>query len=503
VESHDYKRFIGVLLILCGSFVNGWTQKAFIDFGKTNIAVNEAFTITIKVENAKVKSHDPFPKIPGFKKHALASVTSSNNKGNGQITTTDALIQNYYAEKEGTYVIKPFSIKVNGKVVESPGITVSVGPYDKNLGEPSKITLDDFLDLEKNKEYVDIQDDAFLGLSANKNEVFVGEGVTVTLAFYVAATNKAILEFPPNLGNQLGDMLKKIRPAKSWEENFQIEEIAPVDVRINGKVYSQHKLYQATFYPLNNEPIIFPRVGLKMLKHQLPKGENDPMSLEARLKAKKVDKLYYTLPKRIAVKELPPHPLRDQVPVGIFSLYEVVPKKKIRTGASFEYGFRVWGEGNISAIRAPQINNNEHFSFYPPTINQSVQRVGQKVSGWKTFNFHSIPKEAGKYQLKNYFNWIYFNLNSQRYDTLKARTAIEVAGESLRNAEISAANVGDFYDDINEESNHLSHNNFRQQVRYATNVLMVFMLAGMVFLIYWGYKGRQREKEERKGKVSA
>ena len=503
MESLDCKRFIWILLILTCGFFNSWGQKSFIDLGKTNIAVNEPFTITIKVENAKVKSHDPFPQIAGFKKHALASVTSSNNKGNGEITTTDAVIQNYYAEKEGTYVIKPFSIKVNGKVVESPGITVTVGPYDKNLGEPSKITLDDFLDLEKNKEYVDIQDDAFLGLSTNKNKVFVGEGFTVTLAFYVAATNQAILEFPSNLGSQLGEILKKIRPAKSWEENFQIEEIAPVDVMINGKKYSQHKLYQATFYPLNNEPINFPRVGLKMLKHQLPKGEKDPTSLEARLKAKKVGKLYYTLPKQIEVKELPPHPLRDQVPVGVFSLYEIVPKKKIRTGASFEYGFRIWGEGNISAIRAPQIANNEHFSFYPPTINQSVQRAGQKVSGWKTFNFHSIPKEAGNYQLKNYFGWIYFNLSTQRYDTLKARTVIEVAGESLRNMEISSANVGDFYNNINDESNHLTHNDFRQQVRYITNVLMVFMLAGMMFLIYWSYKKRQRDKKERRGKVSA
>ena len=502
MKSLAYRRFFGVLLLLCGSFLSSWGQKAYIDFGKTNIAVNEAFTITIKVENAKVKSHDPFPKIAGFKKHALASVTSSNNKGNGQITTTDALIQNYYAEKEGTYVIKPFSIKVNGKVVESPGITVSVGPYDKNLGEPSKVTLDDFLDLEKNKEYVDIKDDAFLGLSANKNEVYVGEGITVTLALYVAATNKAILEYPSDFTKQISSILKKIRPAKSWEENFQIEEITPVDVVINGKKYEQLKLYQATFYPLNNEPIIFPRVGLKMLKYQFPEGV-DPTKLESRFKAKKVAKYYYTLPKRIKVKELPPHPLRDRVPVGVFSLYEIVPKKKIRTGASFEYGFRIWGEGNISAIRAPQISNNEHFTFYPPAINQSVQRTRQRVSGWKTFNFHSIPKEAGKYHLKNYFGWIYFNLNSKKYDTLKARTTIEVAGESLRNAEISAANVGDFYDHIVEESNHLSHNHYRQRVRYITNVLMVLMLAGMIFLIYWTYKTRQQEKEERKGKVNA
>lgn len=505
VKLLNYQKVFLVIFVVSICCSVSWAQKLpYIELGKTNIALNEAFTITIKVENAKVKSYAPFPAIVNFKKNTIASVTSSNNKGNGQVTSTDAVIQNYYAEKEGTFVVKPFSIKVNGQLIESPGITVRVGPYDKNLGEPSKLTPEDFIDLGKNnKEYVDIQEDAFLGLSTNKSQVYVGEGFTVSLAFYVASTNKAIMEFPPNLGSQLGDILKKIRPEKSWEENFQIEEISPVKVRINGKSYTQHKLYQATFYPLNNEPVIFPRVGLKMIKFKVAKEEKDPTSLEARLNTQKDHKYFYTLPKRVEVKELPPHPLRDQVPVGNFYLQEVAPKKQVRTGSSFEYGFRIWGEGNIPAINAPDIAENEHFNFYPPHIQQSVQRAGQRVSGWKTFNFHSIPKEAGTYDFKNYFRWIFFNPNTQRYDTLRAKAQIRVSGESLRNLEISSANVGDFYKDLENESNTLSHNDFRQTIRYVVNVAMLLMLMGTLFLIYWSYKNKQKAKKEETGKVNA
>lgn len=490
-----------MILSVMSCYSVSYAQKPpYIELGKTTIALNEAFTITIKVENGKVKSYAPFPNIANFKKNTIASVTSSNNKGNGQVTSTDAVIQNYYAEKEGTFVIKPFSIKVNGQLVESPGITVRVGPYDKNLGEPSKLTPEDFIDLEKNKEYVDIQEDAFLGLSTNKSQVYVGEGFTVSLAFYVASVNKAFMEFPPDLGDQLGDILKKIRPAKSWEENFQIEEISPVEVSINGKKYKQHKLYQATFYPLNSEPIIFPRVGLKMIKFKIAKDEKDPTSLEARLNMKKSHKYFYTLPKRIEVKEMPPHPLKDQVPVGVFYLQEFAPKKQIRTGSSFEYGFRIWGEGNIAEIHAPEIEENDHFNFYPPTIQQSVQRAGQRVSGWKTFTFHSIPKESGVYNLKNYFRWIFFNPNTQRYDTLRAKAKIEASGESLRNLEISSANVGTFYKDIDVQSNQLTYNNFRQQVRHISNVVMLLMLAGVLFLIYWSYKHKYRQERTEKEK---
>ena len=63
----------------------------------------------------------------------------------------------------------------------------------------------------------------FFALSTDKSEVFVGEGFTLTLAFYVAETNRAGLSFY-NTSEQLAEIKKTITPANCWEENFNIEK---------------------------------------------------------------------------------------------------------------------------------------------------------------------------------------------------------------------------------------------------------------------------------------
>ena len=49
---------------------------------------------------------------------------------------------------------------------------------------------------------MDVKDDAFLALSTSKDTVFMGEGFTATLAFYVSEKNQAPLQFY-DLGNSL------------------------------------------------------------------------------------------------------------------------------------------------------------------------------------------------------------------------------------------------------------------------------------------------------------
>ena len=101
--------------------------------------------------------------------------------------------------------------------------------------------------------------------------MYVGEGFNATLSFFVSQDNRAPLQFY-ELGRQLAEILKKIKPTNCWEENFNIENIDGESVRINGRDYTQYKVYQATFFPLNTEPINFPSVGLEMIKYKVAKN---------------------------------------------------------------------------------------------------------------------------------------------------------------------------------------------------------------------------------------
>ena len=95
------------------------------------------------------------------------------------------------------------------------------------------ILADDFFG-EGETEFVEIKEDAFLALTTNKDEVYVGEGVNTTLSFFVSHDNRAQLQFY-ELDRQLGEILKKIKPTNCWEENFNIENIDGESVKINGR----------------------------------------------------------------------------------------------------------------------------------------------------------------------------------------------------------------------------------------------------------------------------
>ncbi|WP_245706113.1 BatD family protein [Catalinimonas alkaloidigena] len=447
--------------------------------GKSNIAFNEAYTITITVTNEDLRSYGKFPDIPGFVKRGTTSSTSTNIV-NGQISSTQSITQNYMAEKEGTFTIPPFELEINNNKYNSPGGTVVVGPPAQAKNSPDQFGFDPFEDWfnqDEPREFVDVKEDAFLALTTSESEVYVGEGFNTTLAFYIAETNRADMSFH-ELGQQLSEILKKLRPTNCWEENFNIEEIQPRNVTLNGKRYTQYKVYQATFYPLNTEPVQFPSVGLRMIKYKIAKTP----SFFGRNRQEEY-KTFYTSPKIVQVRELPPHPLRDRVSVGEFRLEEAISGDQLSTGESFSYQFNIVGEGNISAIKAPEVPKNEYFDFYAPSVNQEIKRSNNRVTGKKVFEYFAVPNEAGTYSLGDYFQWVFFDPRKERYDTLQSQVEVQVSGESQKNAVISGNSRDDYYETLQAESNHLLERNLDDWVKILANGSILLMLGVTIFAL--------------------
>ncbi|MEO1050468.1 MAG: BatD family protein [Bacteroidota bacterium] len=458
-------------------------QEIEIELGPDEIAENQSFTITITVSNNRLKSYDNFPDIQGFRKRGTSS-SSSTNIFNGQISSTQSVTMTYTPDKQGTYVIKPFSITVNGQKISSPGKRVRVGPpiERRQRRDPldffSRDSFHDPFGRKRETTFVDIKEDAFLALTTDQKEIYVGEGVTTTLAFYVADNNRAPLQFF-ELGKQLSDILKKVRPANCWEENFNIENINGEPVTINNKQYTQFKIYQATFYPFNNEDLTFPSVGLEMIKYKVAKnpsffGQN----------RKEDFKTFYSRARKVKVKDLPPHPLRDVVAVGDYRLDEEISTNEIQTGESVAYDFNIYGEGNISAIEKPKLDSDKDFDFYDPDVSQKINRRNDHVTGYKSFEFYAIPKEPGEYNFGDYFQWIFFNPKTAKYDTLKSEQKLLVRGESKKNENISSSDVGSFYDRMDAEDNRLASIHGYEWTKIAINIFILILLAASAFVIF-------------------
>ncbi|CAN5131238.1 BatD family protein [soil metagenome] len=463
------------------SFSSTFSQEVSIELGSDEIAVNEVFTITISIQNEKIRTYDNFPEIPGFSKRGTSS-SSSTNIINGQLSSSHSITQNYVASEEGVFTLKPFFMTINDEIHSAEGKTINVGPPMQSRRQRDPFNSDPFEEFFGNRremqEYVDVEDDAFLALSTDKEQVYLGEGINIVFAFYVADANRAPLQFY-DLGRQLSDILKTLKPANCWEENFNIDNISGTPVVINNKNYQQYKIYQAVFYPLNTDPVKFPSVGLEMIKYKVAKsqsffGQNKQESY----------KTFHSRPKTVTVLDLPPHPLKNQVSVGNFRLKEKISDLDLRTGLSFGYEFSISGEGNISGIEPPKVQSDEHFEFYPPNSKININRSGNRVTGHKTFSYNIIPNEPGNYDIDKYFKWIFFNPQTHNYDTLRSEYAVMVTGESKKNEQILSHDLGNFYDIIELESNVLVNRKQDDFLKMFANIFILAMLVLTAVFIF-------------------
>lgn len=446
-------KIILALVLACG-LTFSQAQQVQVVLGPDAIGENQAWTITITIQNDRLKSYDNFPDIAGLRKRGTSN-QSSTTIVNGQVSSSQSLIMTYLPERQGLVTVPSFSMTINGTKINSTGKKVKIGPavQQQQSTDPfsqffNRDPRDDFYGRGET-EFVEVKDDAFFALTTSKDQVYVGEGFTATLAFYVSDANQASLQFY-ELAKQLTDILKKIKPTTCWEENFNIESIEGESIEINGKNYAQYKLYQGVFYPLNAEPIIFPSMPLEMIKYKEAKkqsffGQNRQEAF----------KTFYTTVKTVKVKPLPPHPMGEGVAVGDYRLDEKVSSTQVETGQSFSYEFNVYGEGNIAGIEKMNLKKNPEFEIYEPNIKQEINRDKGRVLGKKSFSYFIIPNEPGEYALKDYFQWIFFNTRTLRYDTLMSNSRLMVGGKSLKDETIIAQDFGGFYDTIEEADNNL------------------------------------------------
>ena len=179
---------------------------------------------------------------------------------------------------------------------------------------------------------------------------------------------------------------------------------------------------------------------------------------------------------------MPPHPLKDQVAVGDFELDENTNKFVVETGESFEYKFNIYGEGNISGINNPNVPKGKDMDIYPPNVSIDVNRGAGRVTGSKAYTYYGIPNDPGEYELKDYFNWIFFQPKTEVYDTLSSKIKLNVSGESKQNVSISSTDLGSFYDKIDFVSNDLKSLSDNKATEILANLLIIAMLGTAAFM---------------------
>ncbi|KAB7732936.1 hypothetical protein F5984_03030 [Rudanella paleaurantiibacter] len=484
-----------------------------IELGTPTFSIDRPYTISVLVRNSDSRPVIAFPDIPGLAKRGTATSISTSEL-EGQTVVSQVITQTYMALQSGTIRVPPFSITVNGVTVRSEGTVLQVRPANTLPGSSSGLSAPLKIPTESGA--------AFLSLRSTKNGVFVGEGFGVQLSLFVSDSYPFELRFD-GVDAQLQTVLKQLRPTNAWEEDAGIRELTGQPVVINGRKFTEYIIFQGTFFPLSAEPIQLPSVSLNLLRVRQSDRLPDPTpstsatatSSEsgtpgarrpqpAPKSAEMVERVpFITLPLSIAVKPLPAHPLRGQVPVGSYRLVESIDRTKVASGQSTRYTIRVEGTGNIAALQPPLLSNQRALTAVEPMSpatdaglealpagsNQQINRLNGQVTGSKTFSYFLVPRRGGKLPLSSLFGLVYFDPQTARYDTLMPVTVLTVGeGASVGAPALATENgaqansIDALYAGLNQMDSTRQPLNWVVLARAIANVLLVLMILGMIFV---------------------
>lgn len=462
------KLYVILSIILCFSctiYAQVVNNDPTIDFGPKNLKVDEPFVISVVVPGEENRPSVTFPDIQGLEKRSKSATSAINTVG-GEKVVVQTISQQYFALKDGIYTIPAFHVTVNGLKIKSEGLTVEF--TSGNTTHAEVITEEDLVLIP---DVGSSEQDIFLSVATNKKSVFMREGFALAISLYVAENAPVQMDFY-QVNTQLQAILKKIRPVGCWEESVGIEEIIKRRIQIGEKKYNEYSLYQGQFFPLTLQDLTFPSVTLDML-----------VNGDGKSSTSKILKSFKSKAFRVSVRPLPPHPLRDQVPVGQYKLVERLSSEQVFPGESIRYLFRIEGKGNIFAIPAPEITTNSAFDFYPPDVSQLIKRSSQNVTGEKSFDYFVVPRQDGTFPLGRYFQWIYFDPKTARYDTLISEKSLQVKGEDYKLGNISLQSSTGLYDNLERLDSSQEYFDFKQILKDVTNAIVIILLLVMAWVL--------------------
>lgn len=431
--------------------------------GETEFLIERPFVITVTIPDANTRPTLTFPDIPGFGKKGTSASITTTDVGGRQVVS-QIITQSYQARQPGRYRLSPFVLTINDTDVPVDGAELIVlAPPAATAPGSNTLTA-----VPKNA--------AFLQLRTDKTALYAGEGLGLTLSFFVADNYPYVLNVTA-LEKQLQAITRRIRPVNAWEENWNITDLKPVPVLVGGKKFREYRLYQAVFFPLVPRTLTFPAVSLQLTRQPAigpPTAQPEPISFSSQ-------------PVGVGVRALPPHPLRGQVPVGLFRLEESLSKARVDAGQSVRYTFAVAGVGNIAALISPTLSDSSDVDIFPPEERQTINRIGGQISGRKAFSYFLVPHQNGTVSLVSRFRWIYFDPQRAQYDTLRPRLRVRVGGPAEAGMDTALANrlaSQSLYAGIDRLDSSEQSMAVTDLVRVLANILIVVMLAGTIYIFF-------------------
>jgi len=357
-----------------------------------NAGVGEAVEYELIIEGGNPSAAPTPPTVDGLELRGTSKSRHTNfNIGGGGVENTTTYAFTLVPMKEGTFIIPPIAVEVDGKKQSTEALTLKVSPGEKTTGEG---------------------DLAFGEMRVGRKTVFVGEDVPVDICYFLDRSARWNAQQAPKLE---GDGFTTRRVVEGGQS----------EVELAGKKYARLLLRtvatptKAGKFSLGPAEMRFVYSKQKNSRYS-PFGVTFGAGKEVVVSAPAVE---------LEVKPLPVNgrPKDFDGAVGKFQLTATGRPDKVKAGDPVTMTVTITGQGNFDRIKAPALDEPTGWRTYPATDKfDANDTLG--LTGRKTFEIAVVPEE--KKEATPVFAFSYFDPEEAKYVTLKSdATPLVVEGD--------------------------------------------------------------------------
>lgn len=399
--------------------VGAYSQDVTLTVQAPNAVVKgERFRVSFVVNTNKAKDFRA-PVFEGLTELSGPSTSTSSSMQiiNGQRTSSASITYTYVliAEEEGEFTIKPASVVVDKKTIQSSSKTIKVLPPDNNSASSGQQQQQ-----SGNRNYGSAQssnpasigaDDLFMLATVDKKKVYEQEALLLTYKVYVS-TSLNLTNLTTNMPDLKNFHVQEVELPRQKE--FQLEHY-------NGRNYKTLLWSQYVLFPQQSGELEIPATTFEGII-SIPVQATD--MFDAIFNAGRyidIKKELVSNRQIIQVEALPAGKNGNFYGgVGDFSISSDINTTELTANEAVTIKVVLSGTGNLKLVKTPEIKFPQDFDIYDPKVENKYTIKNGRQTGNKVYEYLAIPRFAGEYKIPA-MEYQYFDPKSGTYKTLTTK----------------------------------------------------------------------------------
>lgn len=436
------------------------------------VSTSEQFQLTYTVTDADCDEIVP-PSLSSVFDVLDQSTSHSYQNINGHSSSSQSLIFNLRAKKQGNWIVPPARIMIGGKAYMSRPIRIKVQKGGtSSTNKQSTATEPSFPTMPNPNMGNPSPDVMFLRTDVSKRQVYRLEPFVATINLYSIYQFKGTFSQIPKFTNCVSEY-KKTNPDKDSRV-----------VVVKGHKYVVAPLLRFLITPTKSGAFNIGKFGFQSELNV----NNGMMSVD-------VPHDFESAPVSVNVSELPPSPSEYTGAVGNMSLTsEIIPQSGIRAHEAITFRLVISGVGNLKMVSIPNFKFPSDFdSFGSKVNNDGINFDANKEFGKKCIDYVVVPRKAGSYTLPS-VSLVCFNPSTRQYVTLRTKPIQIKVGKG--NPQIKVSESSDL---VNTDINYIKTTNLTVQSKnscfYGTWGYWLCLILPSIFVLLLAMLLRKRRIE--------